>query len=89
MAPFCLDYLFRKSAGSKVQARFLGDTEYYDKASDCPPITLVHNLIYTIEVQQGNLFARGWTIVRVYDFRGRFLTWIPYSVSPYRFWEVV
>lgn len=56
------------SKTGKIQARFLGDTEYYDKVSDCPPITLVHNRIYTIEVQQGSAFARGWTVVRVYDF---------------------
>lgn len=72
----------------KVIARFKGQTEYYDKVTNCPPVTLVHGRLYKISVREPG-FSGGYTIVRVYDTYGHYLTWIPYSVSYRRFWEIL
>lgn len=72
----------------KVSARFKGTTEYYDKVTNCPPVTLVHGRVYQISVRERGFFG-GYTIVRVYDIHGRYLTWVPYSVSYQRFWEIL
>lgn len=77
------------SGRTKMYARYLGKTEYYDKVTDCPPITLYHGRIYQISVQPPSMLNNGWTIVRIYDHRGRFLTWVPYSVDYRRFWGQV
>ena len=74
---------------TKMLARYLGKTEYYDKVTDCPPITLYHGRIYQISVQPPSTLNNGWTIVRIYDHKGRYLTWIPYSVDYRRFWDQV
>lgn len=73
----------------KMLARYLGETEYYDKVTDCPPVTLVHGLVYQIAVSGPNIFNNGWTTVRVYDMHGKYLTWIPYSVSWKRYWGLL
>lgn len=73
----------------KMLARYLGETEYYDKVTDCPPVTLVHGLVYQIAVSGPNIFNNGWTTVRVYDTNGKYLTWVPYSVSWKRYWGLL
>ena len=77
------------SRHTKMFARYLGRTEYYDKVTDCPPVTLYHGRIYQISVQPPSMLNNGWTIVRIYDHRGRYLTWVPYSVDYRRFWDQV
>ena len=74
---------------TKMFARYMGQTEYYDKVDDCPPVTLYHGKIYEIEVQDRSTFNNGWTIVRIYDYDGKFLTWVPYSVDYRKFWHQV
>lgn len=71
----------------KMVARYVGKTEYYDKVSNCPPVTLVNGKLYQISVKPRD-FANGWDIVRIYDTHGNYLTWVPYSVSYQRFWEI-
>lgn len=73
----------------KMLARYLGETEYYDKVTDCPPVTLVHGRVYQIAVSGPNIFNNGWTTVRVYDTNGKYLTWVPYSVSWKRYWGLL
>lgn len=73
----------------KMLARYLGETEYYDKVTDCPPVTLVHGRVYQITVSGPNIFNNGWTTVRVYDTNGKYLTWVPYSVSWERYWGLL
>ena len=77
------------SGRTKMYARYLGETEYYDKVTDCPPVTLVHGRVYQIVVSGPSIFNNGWTIVRVYDTNGKYLTWVPYSVSWKRYWGQV
>lgn len=78
------------SPRTKMLARYMGQTEYYDKVSDCPPVTLYHGKVYQIEVQKKkSMFNNGWTIVRVYNYDGTFLTWVPYSVDYRKFWHQV
>lgn len=74
---------------TKMYARYLGKTEYYDKVSNCPPVTLVHGRIYQISVQPHFYTHKGWTIVRIYDDDGRYLTWVPYAVDYRRYWGQV
>ena len=76
------------SGRTKMRARYLGKTEYYDKVSNCPPVTLVHGHVYQISVQLHSYMHNGWDIVRIYDTHGNYLTWVPYSVSYQRFWEI-
>lgn len=74
----------------KMYARYLGKTEYYDKVSNRPPVTLVHGRVYQISVQLHSYIRHnGWTIVRIYDDDGRYLTWIPYAVDYRRYWGQV
>ena len=77
------------SIRTKMYARYLGETEYYDKVSNCPPVTLVHGRVYQINVQPHSYMNDGWTIVRIYDEDGRYLTWIPYAVDYRRYWGQV
>ena len=72
-----------------MYARYLGKTEYYDKVSNCPPVTLVHGHVYQISVQLHSYMHNGWTIVRIYDDDGRYLTWVPYAVDYRRYWGQV
>ena len=74
---------------TKMHARYLGKTEYYDKVSNCPPVTLIHGRIYQISVQLHSYMHNGWTIVRIYDDDGRYLTWVPYAVDYRRYWGQV
>lgn len=74
---------------TKMYARYLGKTEYYDKVSNCPPVTLVHGRVYQISVQLHSYMHNGWTIVRIYDDDGRYLTWVPYAVDYRRYWGQV
>ena len=74
---------------TKMYARYLGKTEYYDKVSNCPPVTLVHGRVYQISVQLHSSMHNGWTIVRIYDYDGRYLTWVPYAVDYRRYWGQV
>lgn len=74
---------------TKMYARYLGKTEYYDKVSNCPPVTLVHGHVYQISVQLHSYMHNGWTIVRIYDNDGRYLTWVPYAVDYRRYWGQV
>ena len=74
---------------TKMYARYLGKTEYYDKVSNCPPVTLVHGRVYQISVQLHSYMHNGWTIVRIYDNDGRYLTWVPYAVDYRRYWGQV
>lgn len=73
----------------KMYARYLGKTEYYDKVSNCPPVTFVHGHVYQISVQRHSYMHNGWTIVRIYDNDGRYLTWVPYAVDYRRYWGQV
>ena len=77
------------SVRTKMYARYLGETEYYDKVSNCPPVTLVHGRVYQINVQPHSYMSDGWTIVRIYDDDGRYLTWVPYAVDYRRYWGQV
>lgn len=74
---------------TKMYARYLGKTEYYDKVSNYPPMLLVHNHVYKISVQLHSYMHNGWTIVRVYDDDGNCLTWIPYAIDYRRYWGQV
>lgn len=74
---------------TKMYARYLGETEYYNKVNDCPPVTLVHGRVYQISVQMHSFTHNGWTIVRIYDDDGRYLTWVPYAVDYRRYWGQV
>lgn len=74
---------------TKMYARYLGKTEYYNKVSNCPPVTLVHGRVYQITVQLHSYMHNGWTIVRIYDNDGRYLTWVPYAVDYRRYWGQV
>lgn len=74
---------------TKMYARYLGETEYYNKVSDCPPVILVHGRVYQISVQMHSYLHNGWTIVRIYDDDGRYLTWVPYAVDYRRYWGQV
>lgn len=73
----------------KMLARYLGETEYYDKVTDCPPVTIVHGRVYQILVNEPSIFNNGQTIVRIYDTNGVYLTWVPYSVSWRRYWGLI
>ena len=77
------------SGCTKMYACYLGKTEYYDKVSNCPPVTLVHGHVYQISVQLHSYMHNGWTIVRIYDDDGRYLTWVPYAVDYRRYWGQV
>ena len=77
------------SGRTKMYARYLGKTEYYNKVSNCPPVTLVHGRVYQISVQLRSYMHNGWTIVRIYDDDGRYLTWVPYAVDYRRYWGQV
>lgn len=74
---------------TKMYARYLGKTEYYDKIKNCPPVTLVHGRVYQISVQLHSYMHNGWTIVRVYDDDGRYLTWVPYAIDYRRYWGLL
>lgn len=74
---------------TKMYARYLGKTEYYDKVSNCPPVTLVYGRVHQISVQLHSYMHNGWTIVRIYDDDGRYLTWVPYAVDYRRYWGQV
>ena len=74
---------------TKMYARYLGKTEYYNKVSNCPPVTLVNGRVYQISVQLHSYMHNGWTIVRIYDDDGHCLTWIPYAVDYRRYWGQV
>lgn len=75
---------------TKMYARYLGKTEYYDKVNNCPPVTLVRGRVYQISVQLHSYIHNGWTIVRVYDDDdGRYLTWVPYAVDYRRYWGLL
>lgn len=74
---------------TKMYARYLGKTEYYDKVNNCPPVTLVRGRVYQISVQLHSYMHNGWTIVRIYDYDGRYLTWVPYAVDYRRYWGQV
>ena len=83
------DGLANLSGRTKMYARYLGKTEYYNKVSNCPPVTLVHSRVYQISVQLHSYMHNGWTIVRIYDDNGRYLTWVPYAVDYRRYWGQV
>ena len=94
--PFvALGLMFDKGLASffgrkKIYARYLGKTEYYDKANNCPPITFVHGRVYQISVQlHSYILHNGWTIVRIYDDNGHYLTWVPYAVDYRLYWGQV
>lgn len=70
---------------NKFPAQYLGRTELYNKVSNCPPVMLVHGLIYQISVSHKPDY-HGWIIVRVYDADGKYLTWIPYSAPWTHYW---
>lgn len=74
---------------TKIYARYLGKTEYYDKVNNCPPVTLIQGRVYQISVQLHSYMHNGWTIVRVYDDDGRYLTWVSYAVDYRRYWGQV
>lgn len=82
-----LERMERRNQQRKMVARYVGKTEYYDKVSNCPPVTLVNGQLYQISVKPRD-FASGWDIVRIYDTRGNYLTWVPYSVSYKLYWEI-
>lgn len=85
-----LNTLFKVDDKTRMRcAKYLGQTEFYDKVMDCPPIMLMHNRIYKILVRPRGMFG-AFDIVRIYDTYGRYLTWIPYSIDPIgSFWEYV
>ena len=72
----------------KFSAEYLGRTELYNKVTNCPPVMLVHGLIYQISVSNKPDY-HGWIIVRVYDADGKYLTWIPYSAPWTHYWAPV
>lgn len=73
--------------GEKMWARYLGRSEYYDKVGDCPPVMLWRGNTYQITIDKTKLNSRGWTIVRIYDRKGRYLTWVPYSGDWRAYWQ--
>ena len=85
-----LDILFKTDDKTRMRcARYLGQTEFYNKVTDCPPIMLTHNRIYKILMRPRGMFG-AFDIVRIYDGYGRYLTWIPYSINPTgTYWEYV
>ena len=73
--------------GEKMWARYLGRSEYYDKVGDCPSVMLWQGRAYQITIDKTKLASRRWTIVRIYDQKGRYLTWVPYSRDWRTFWQ--
>lgn len=68
----------------KFLAQYVGQTEDYH-AINCPPVTIWRGKTYLIEIDEHNALG-AWDIVRIYDTNGRYLTWVPYSVSWRHFW---
>ena len=83
MRRFCYSGCY-KCNRRKFPAQYIGQTEDY-QTIDCPPVTIWRGKTYLIEVDEHSTFG-AWDIVRVYDTNGRYLMWVPYSVSWRHFW---
>lgn len=71
-----------------VNAVYTGRTEEYH-LSGKPSIYLENGKVYKISIQMHSYMHNGWTIVRIYDDDGRYLTWVPYAVDYRRYWSQV
>lgn len=62
----------------KGKAIYHGETEFYDKVSDCPPKWIFTNGVYLIQIDKTS--KNNWAyIVYIKDAYDRTVTWIPYG----------
>lgn len=72
----------------KGKAIYYGETEFYDKVSDCPPKWIFTNGVYSVQIDKTH--KNNWAyVVYIKDIYDRTLTWIPYGSKNalLRYWE--
>lgn len=64
-----------------ISCKYMGQTEYYNKADGFEPMYIEYGHIYDIVYTTG--VGKYKYVIYIIDRQGQIITWIPYDVNPF------